>query len=186
MRLDSEVVRSEEWGNPLFIVCFTSFKGENNMRAEQKEIENQVKALLEPLLKRMGLLLWDLEYKKEGADFVLRVFLEKEKGAIGLDALEDASKFLSARLDETDLIPGAFLLETSSPGVERKLSEPWHFDWAKGKKITIKKKTAQNGEKKITGELLSRGEEGVLLRTERGEENILLSEIESAKLYFDF
>lgn len=83
-------------------------------------VREQTEKLLEPILNERDLELVDLEYVKEGPDWFLRVYIDKD-GGISIDECEIVSTQLSEKLDELDMIRGSYFLEVSSPGVERPL-----------------------------------------------------------------
>ncbi len=85
----------------------------------------------EAICSGCGLYVYDVEYKKEGGENVLRVFIDSDSG-VTLDDCEKVSRALSDRLDELDPIKGAYELEISSPGVERIIKRDWHYDKALG------------------------------------------------------
>ncbi|HLQ84252.1 MAG TPA: ribosome maturation factor RimP [Pseudogracilibacillus sp.] len=85
-----------------------------------KKIIDSVTELIQPILSERNLELVDIEYIKEGSDWFLRVYLDKD-GGIDLTECSIASELLSDQLDEIDLIKGAYYLEVSSPGAERPL-----------------------------------------------------------------
>ncbi len=86
----------------------------------------QVWQLAQPLAQQLGLTLWDVTYQKEGADWFLRVFIDKP-GGVGIDDCVDMTHALDPVLDEADPVPQEYMLEVSSPGVERRLTRPEHF-----------------------------------------------------------
>src|SRR5699024_2515509 len=85
-----------------------------------KKIIDSVTELIQPILSERNLELVDIEYIKEGSDWFLRVYIDKD-GGIDLTECSIASELLSDQLDEIDLIKGAYYLEVSSPGAERPL-----------------------------------------------------------------
>ena len=89
-------------------------------------VAQRVWELSEPLAKELNLSLWDVQFVKEGADWFLRVFIDKE-GGVSIDDCEDMTHALSPVLDKEDPIPQEYMLEVSSPGLERKLTRPEHF-----------------------------------------------------------
>ncbi len=121
------------------------------------DIVKAVYKMVHPLANEIGLDIYEVEYKKEGADNVLRVILDTidgtEKQAIGIDDCEAVSRALSQKLDETDVIEQAFMLEVTSPGLDRPLKKPEDFERFKGRKIDIGLYKAIDGSKVITGEL---------------------------------
>lgn len=83
-------------------------------------VKNQVEELLQPILTKKGLSLYEIEYVKEGPDWYLRIFIDKV-GGVDIEECGDVSIELSELLDKKDFIKGAYTLEVSSPGVERPL-----------------------------------------------------------------
>ncbi len=84
----------------------------------------QVRQLLDPILESMGLSLWDLEFHKQGPQWLLRILIDREPGGVTLSDCETVSRDLSAALDVEDIILHAYTLEVSSPGLDRTLSKP--------------------------------------------------------------
>lgn len=150
-------------------------------------VEKRAAALAEPFIRDAGLVLWDVAYLKEGADFVLRFVIDKKGSPVGTDDCEHLSRKLSDALDEDDFIPDAYLLEVSSPGLERELSRPEHFKQYIGQKITIQLKKKMGGEKKFVATLLSFEDGALTAKRENGEiHRILLSDTVFVKVYFAF
>ena len=82
--------------------------------------------LCEPIVNEFGLSLWDVRYVKEGADWYLRVFIDKPEG-IDINDCEKVSRAINTPLDELDPIESAYCLEVCSPGIERELVREEHF-----------------------------------------------------------
>lgn len=114
--------------------------------------EDTVYELSVPLAEEAGVEVYDVEYKKEGPDWFLRVFLYSERG-ITIDDCEAVSRRLSDKLDEIDIIDTAYYLEVSSPGIERVLKTDRHFETALGETVTVKLYKAIDGTKTVTGTL---------------------------------
>ncbi|MFV0519608.1 MAG: ribosome maturation factor RimP [Lachnospirales bacterium] len=94
---------------------------------KQNEIFETISDYIAPYTEETNCFLYDMELVKEGSNFVLRIFLDKE-GGIGITECEVVSRGLIEKLDEFDPIDKAYTLEVSSPGVERKLRTPEHFN----------------------------------------------------------
>ncbi len=87
--------------------------------------------------------LYEMEMTGNGAARTLRVFIDKDGEGAGVEDCSSVSKFLNEALDEKDLIPGGpYMLEVSTPGIERILRKPWHFEKAVGRKVWLKTKVA--------------------------------------------
>lgn len=114
--------------------------------------EKEVLALLEPIVQEKNIGIWDLEFKKEGKDYFLRVFLDKE-GGISIDDCEFVSRALEEKLDEEDPISQAYMLEVSSAGLDRIIKYDFHFEKCMGKKVDVKLFAPLNGQKEFTAVL---------------------------------
>ena len=85
-----------------------------------------VRNLIEPIVAELNLELWDVRYVKEGAQWYLRVFIDKPEG-IGIEDCEKVSRAIDAPLDELNPIEQSYCLEVCSPGIERELVREEHF-----------------------------------------------------------
>jgi len=117
-------------------------------------LQEQIQQLLEPILSSLGLTLWDLDFKKEGPQWLLRIYIEHEPGGVTLSDCETVSRDLGTALDVEDLIPHAYTLEVSSPGLDRSLTKPDHYRKCVGSQLKIKTYQSINGEKVFRGRLL--------------------------------
>ncbi|MFZ3576642.1 ribosome maturation factor RimP [Virgibacillus sp. DJP39] len=106
--------------------------------------------LLQPILEEKNLELVDVEYVKEGKNWFLRVYLDKE-GGIDIAECGEVSEQLSEKLDETDPITDAYFLEVSSPGVERPLKTEADFEKNVSKNVFVKLYEPIDGEKEYEG-----------------------------------
>lgn len=110
--------------------------------------------MAEPLAKELGLSVWDVQFVKEGADWYLRVFIDKE-GGVSIDDCVDMTHAINPVLDREDPIPQEYLLEVSSPGWERKLTRPEHFQAYLGKPVRAKLiRPLEDGARLLEGLLL--------------------------------
>lgn len=147
------------------------------------KVAEQVRTVAEPLAAMLGLEVVDIEYRKEGGRWVLRVFIDKPTG-IGIDDCEALSERLGQVLDERDLIPHAYFLEVSSPGVERPLKKPADFLRFAGREARVVTATPLNGRRKFTGKIIGADEERVQLLVEGAEVAIPYAVIQKANLVF--
>ncbi len=120
--------------------------------------------VLDPILGSQGLSLWDLEFKKEGSKWLLRVYIDREGGGVTLKDCEAVSRDLGAVLDVEDLIDHAYTLEVSSPGLDRSLTRPEHYAKCVGRPVKIKTYQPIEGQKVIVGVL--KGIEGDIVSLE--------------------
>ena len=128
----------------------------------------QVRQLLDPILGSMGLSLWNLEFHKQGPQWLLRIFIDRESGDVTLNDCETVSRDLSAALDVEDIILHAYTLEVSSPGLDRTLSKPEHFVRFTGSMVRIKTYQPINGQKVFRGKLVGLVEDTVKVELETG------------------
>lgn len=121
--------------------------------------QKRITGMLDPILCRHGLSLYDVDYLKEGEEYYLRVFIEKE-GTVSIDDCEKVSRELAALLDEDDFIEDAYVLEVSSVGLTRTLKKNKEFFLNKGKAVEIKLfNKDENGNKEYSGILTDFNEE---------------------------
>ena len=116
------------------------------------KIEDAAEALARPLAEKTGLDIYDVEYKKEGPGFFLRVYICGDR-PVTLDDCEKISRPLSAALDEADITNDPYFLEVSSPGIERTLKRDKHILGALGETVEIKLFAPIDGTKRLTGTL---------------------------------
>jgi ribosome maturation factor RimP len=148
-------------------------------------VADRVRDVVLPLLTERELDLYDVEV----AGPVVKVVVDRPTG-LDLDALADATRAVSRALDEADPIAGAYTLEVSSPGLERRLRTPRHFARAVGESVKIKLTasagTARGGERRLEGEVASADDAGVTLRTPSGDQRLAYGDIERARTVFEW
>ena len=118
--------------------------------AKREEYEKRTAALLQPIVEEMKLERVDVEYVKEGADYYLRAYIDKE-GGVNIGDCEAVSRRLSDLLDEKDFIADAYILEVSSPGLGRQLKKDKDFVRENGKEVELKLYKAVGGTKEYVG-----------------------------------
>lgn len=126
------------------------------------KVEESIRPLAGEAAKELGFELYDVEYKKEGSQWYLRIFIDRENG-IGVDDCEKYSRHISPLLDEQDPIEENYILEISSPGMFRKLNTPEHFSRYMGQEVEAKLYKSENGVKKICGKLAGYSEGDVVI-----------------------
>ena len=132
----------------------------------KKKIITRVSEILEGFLSENGMSLYHGEYVKEGPDHILRVYIDKDDGYISTEDCEKVSRFLSDRLDEEDAIESSYILEVSSPGLDRTLVTPEHFNRFMGHDVEVSLYKELDGSKTLTGTLAGYGDEGLVLTIE--------------------
>jgi ribosome maturation factor RimP len=132
------------------------------------DIAEQIRQILYPILESMGLSLWDMEFHKQGPQWLLRIFIDRESGGVTLNDCETVNRDLGAALDVEDIISHPYTLEVSSPGLDRTLSKPEHFARFTGNMVKIKTFQPINGQKVFRGTLLGLVEGMVSMELETG------------------
>ena len=151
-----------------------------------KNVASFVKELIAPVAEEMNLYIWDVEFVKEGADKYLRITIDNEEGITIVDC-ENFHRAIDPILDEADPISESYILEVSSPGIERELKTAAHIDACEGWDVEVKLYAPKNGTKAFRGVLCGYDDEGNIV-IEAGEERIAFKPEEVAKIstYFDF
>jgi ribosome maturation factor RimP len=153
------------------------------------KITELTERLVQPILDDMKLNLVDIEYVKEGKNWFLRVYIDKE-GGVDIEECGMVSERLSEKLDEVDPISHNYFLEVSSPGAERPLKKASDFEKAVGKYVHIKTFEPIDGEKVFEGKMLSfHGDELVIeiqVKTRKKEVTIPLEKVANARLAVSF
>lgn len=133
--------------------------------------EEQLHALIKPVVEGLGLELWGLEYNSHGKKPVVRIYIDAEKG-VSVDHCAKVSRQVSSVFDVEDPITSEYTLEVSSPGVDRPLFELKQYELYKGEKIKLKLRRAFEGQRNFSGELV--GVEGEDVVVVVGEDEYLL------------
>ena len=116
------------------------------------KITDQVAAFAKPVVEELGCTLWDVEYVREGVEWFLRVYLDKE-GGVDINDCEKVSRALDPILDEKDPIPDSYHFEVCSAGLERVLKRPGDFERFMGSPVLVKLYSPRNGMKEFAGVL---------------------------------
>ena len=149
------------------------------------KITDQVAAFAQPIVEAQGCSLWDVEYVREGSDYILRLYIDKE-GGVDISDCEAVSRAVDPILDEQDPIPGSYQFEVCSAGLERPLKRPGDFIRFLGSPVTVKLYRPHNGLKEIPGIL--RGYEDGKVTIEAGKETITFekSQVALVRLRVEF
>ena len=153
--------------------------------SRKEEIESKAWELLTSVAKGMGLRCVDAEYVKEGGEYYLRCYIDKEGGVL-IDDCEAVSRALDPLLDEQDFIPDAYTLEVSSPGLGRALKRPHDFEFALGKEIELKTFKSVDGKKEFRGVLSDWDASNVTILLEGEPKAFPRKELALIRLSFDF
>lgn len=147
--------------------------------------ETVLEELAKPVCEEYGCYVYDCEYKKEGENFYLRLFIDKD-GGVTIDDCENVSRKLSELLDEKDPINEAYIFEVSSPGMDRALTRPWHFEKAIGCDVTLRLFAPLEGSKELCGTLLGFDHGLITLKTDKKVLHIEKGKTSSVRLAINF
>jgi ribosome maturation factor RimP len=145
----------------------------------------RVRQLVAPIAADLSLDLYDIEQRGG----TLRITLDTPAGAptgISLDVLALASRLMSKELDQHDPIPSRYTLEVTSPGVERTLRVPAHFQREVGKVVAIRLANVEAEQRRVQGTILTADRESVTVRTADGDRQIRYADIDRARTVFEW
>lgn len=152
----------------------------------KRNIAATVRELVKPTADEQGLILWDVEFVKEGAKRILRITIDREDG-VDISHCERFHRAIDPLLDEADPIEESYYLEVSSPGIERELKCDAHIDACRGEKVEIKLYAPKNDSKSFTGTLAGLDGEGrVVIIVNEAEITFEKNEIAKIQTVFDF
>jgi len=143
-----------------------------------------VRALAAPIAADQGLGLYDVEVVGSGAARTLRVTVERE-GGIDLDAITAFTRALSPALDSQAPLPGAYLLEVTSPGVERVLRTPEHFRGARECTVSVRART-DGGAVRLQGRLVDVDDAGCTVDVDGEHHRVAYDDITKARTVFEW
>ena len=158
------------------------------MAKGKKNIASTVEELIAPVVvDEMGYDIWDVEYVKEGASWYLRITIDSEDG-IDIDDCEKVHRAVDPIIEEADPIEDFYYLEVSSPGVERNIRTPEHYEACIGCEVQLKLFSEVNGKKEFIGELagISDDADEIVIVLNGEEIKIKRNMISKANVYFDF
>ena len=150
-----------------------------------KKIVQQVWELAKPVVEGFGLSLWDVEYVREGADWFLRLYIDKE-GAVDISDCEKVSRAMDPILDEEDPISDSYNFEVCSAGCERTLKRPGDFAQFLGSQVLVKLYRPREGSREFVGTL--KGYDDGVVSLEVGQKTMEFTPQETAlvRLHVDF
>ena len=146
--------------------------------------DNGLAAFIKPVVEAMGYIYWGSEFSAHRRGANLRVFIDHADG-VTLDDCSAVSDQLSGVLDVEDPVKGPYVLEVSSPGVERRLMSADHYRQYVGSTVAVQNSVLIDGRKNFSGRL-TRVDDGVItLETADGAVNMALASIRRARLVFE-
>lgn len=130
--------------------------------------EAKFEQILLPITEKIGVQIYDVEYVKEGTDWYLRAYIDKE-GGVTIDDCEKVSREVSEVMDQEDFIEDAYILEVSSPGLGRTLKKDKHLEKSIGQKVEIKTYKPIEKQKEFSGVLEKFDSESITISLEETE-----------------
>lgn len=153
--------------------------------SKREVYEAKTEELLAPIAEQNGVEIYDIEYVKEGSDYYLRAYIDKQSGVNIIDC-ENVSRALSDALDREDFIPDAYILEVSSPGLGRTLKKDKHLSKSIGEDVEIKLFKPIDKCKEFAGTLESFDEENITVKEGDMSRTFKRSDIALIRLALDF
>ncbi|MBQ7667876.1 MAG: ribosome maturation factor RimP [Clostridia bacterium] len=145
------------------------------------KIEEKVLSLIESTINNLKIDVYDVEYVKEGSSWFLRIYIDKD-GGVDINDCENVSRTIEPILDDADIIKGQYCLEVSSPGIERILRLPKHFEQNIGSKVEASFYKPIDGEKSFVGILKSADDNNIIIDDKKFERK----DISKVKTVYEF
>lgn len=137
--------------------------------SKRENYEARFEKILLPVTEECGVEIYDVEYVKEGSDFYLRAYIDKE-GGVTIEDCEKVSRAVSDIMDREDFIEDAYILEVSSPGLGRALKKDKHLARSIGEAVEIKTYKPIGKQKEFSGILKGFDADGITIEQEEGTE----------------
>ncbi|MBO5113196.1 MAG: ribosome maturation factor RimP [Lachnospiraceae bacterium] len=153
--------------------------------SKRETYEAKTEELLMPIAEANRVEIYDIEYVKEGSDWYLRAYIDKE-GGVTINDCESVSRALSDELDKADFIEDAYILEVSSPGLGRTLKKDKHLQKSLLQEVELKTYKPVLGSKEFAGILKAFDEKTVTILSEDEEMVFERADIATIKLALDF
>ncbi len=144
-------------------------------------VQEQVQVLLEPLVESLGYELVCLELQGSGSNALLRLYIDGPQG-IGLEDCERVSREVSATMDVADPISSSYRLEVSSPGLDRPLAKPEHFQRFVGRQAKVQMRVPLDGRRRFAGRLLGLEQNEIVIEVDGSSFRLPLEQVEKARL----
>ena len=155
--------------------------------SNKSQTVQRTQALAQPIADELGLILWDVRFEKEGADWFLRIIIDsKEPGGVSFDQCEALSRRLDPLLDEEDFIEDAYVLEVSSPGLGRTLKKDKHLQRSLGEEVEIRLYKPVEKCREFAGTLKEFDAQSVTIQTAQGERAFDRKDVALIRLALDF
>ena len=149
------------------------------------KVTEQVAQCAEPVVRAHGCTLWDVEYVREGGEWFLRLYIDKD-GGVDISDCEAISRAVDPILDEKDPIPDSYNFEVCSAGLERQLKRPSDFEQFMGSAVTVKLFKAVNGAKEYAGTLTGYNDGAVTIEAAGTTYTFQKNEVAQVRLRVEF
>jgi ribosome maturation factor RimP len=149
-------------------------------------VVGRVWQIADPLVTEYGMEIVDIDYRREGRGNVLRFYLDRQGGGVTIDELTAMSRRLGDVVEVHDVVPGRYVLEVSSPGINRRLRQPAHFRRFIGKRVRVRTIERSDGRREFVGALRSVEDGGVVIAGGDGDRFISFDNIAQANYEHDF
>ncbi|MBO5292637.1 MAG: ribosome maturation factor RimP [Lachnospiraceae bacterium] len=153
--------------------------------SKRETYEKKTEELLQPIAEANGVSIYDVEYVKEGSDWYLRAYIDKE-GGVDINDCETVSRALSEALDQADFVEDAYILEVSSPGLGRTLKKDKHLQKSLGEEVELRTYKPIDKCKEFVGILKSYDQDTVTIEVDGAERAFARADIALIRLTFDF
>jgi len=145
-------------------------------------LEQKIEALVSPAIEALGMVLWGVEYLPAGKDSTLRIYIDRPIVGVTVDDCSKASRQISAIMDVEDPISSAYMLEISSPGLDRPLFKLEHYTPYIGKQVNVRTRSPIMGRRKFKGELIQADQDNIEVEVDREVYEIPFASIDKANL----
>ena len=149
------------------------------------KVTDRVRQFAEPVVQELGCSLWDVEYVREGADWFLRLYIDKD-GGVDINDCEAVSRAVDPILDEKDPIPDSYHFEVCSAGLERVLKRPSDFAQFMGSMVLVKLYRPKDGQKEFVGKLTGYENGNVVIEAGANTITFEKTEVALTRLYVEF
>ena len=150
-----------------------------------QKLEKKVYDLIKAPIESLNLEIYDIEYVKEGANWYLRIYIDKD-GNIDIEDCEKVSRMIDPMLDDSNLIKSAYCLEVSSPGIDRTLRQPEHFEKYKENEVELSLFKAYEKQKSLRGILKYGDNEKIIINIDNNEITFNRKDVSKVKLIYNF
>ena len=150
-----------------------------------QKIEDKVFDLINEPIQNLNLSIYDIEYVKEGSGWFLRIYIDKD-GTIDINDCENVSRLIDPMLDDANIIKSAYCLEVSSPGIERNLRKPEHFERYIDNEVEVSLFKPYEKQKVLQGILKSGNNDKVTISVDENEITLNRKDISKVKLIYNF